>query len=215
MSNTELITTENMEAYGRAAQDDAVQRMLKFVKGDFLVNKEIVPLGSVFLAHTKAWTKSWIHFDDKKVVERKNYKMILGERVPERDQIPDQDETKWEKDPNGKPQDPWSLQYLLPFENMETGAVDIFVASSFGGRRAIGSLCDTWYKRTRREAKHGQPIIKIGVTSFPTKNWGDVKAPLLEIIGWDDSEQGVTVKDIDPNTLNQGAAEVMNDEIPF
>lgn len=206
-------TQQGMDSYGREAQNDSgFQKMLKFVKGDYKIDDEDVPVGTVYLAHTAAWTKTWVHFVDKKVVERRVYRMINSERAPERDQIPDNDMASWPLDPNGKPMDPWALQYLLPMENMETGEVQIFVASSFGGRRAVGTVCTAWHKRASRHPQGGQPIVKIGVTTFPTKNWGDVKAPIFEIIGWDDTSTKETSKPVD---MKQVKHDEMNDAIPF
>jgi hypothetical protein len=210
----ELTTDREVENIANAAREDAgFQKMLKFKKGDYWLDNEEVPLGSVYLAHAKAWAKTWIHFENKLVVERRVYKVALGDRVPERDQIPNNDQSTWPKDPNGKPIDPWALQYLVPFENMENGDVQIFVAQSFGGRRAIGALCTAWAKRVMKNPKSGQPIIKLDVTSFPTKNWGDVKAPLFEIIGWDDTVAGQVVKQIDMEKVKP--ADQFDDEIPF
>lgn len=212
MSDQQLMKNE-AENIGREAQQDAgFLKLLKFKKGDYFCDGEEVPMGSVFLAHCKSWTKAWIHFEDKKVVERKIYRIALGERAPERDQIPDNDQAAWAKDPTGKPQDPWSHQYLVPFENMETGDVRIFVGSSFGARRAVGELCSTWAKRCSREQKNGQPLVKLGVTTFPTKNWGDVKRPVFEIIGWDDTATGDQVKAVD---IDKVKYDQFNDDIPF
>jgi hypothetical protein len=215
MTNQDITSNREAENIANEAQQDAsFQKMLKFKKGDYWCDNEEVALGTVYLVHAKAWAKTWIHFENKQVVERKVYRVALGERAPERDQIPNNDQETWPKDPNGKPQDPWALQYLLPFENMETGDVQIFVAQSFGGRRAVGDLCTQWAKRAGRNPKSGQPIVKIGVTTFPTKNWGDVKAPKFEIIGWDDTVTGQAVKTVDMTKVDSSKAQ-FDDEIPF
>lgn len=217
MSNQEMTNNREAENIAREAQTDAgFQKMLKFKKGDYVCDGEEVEIGTVYLAHCKAWTKTWVKFVDKKVTERKVYRISLGERAPERDQLPDNDPAAWSIGPDKKPQDPWALQYLLPFENQETGDVQIFVAQSFGGRRAVADLCTAWAKRAGRHPHGGQPIIKLEVTTFPTKNWGDVKRPIFEVIGWDDrvGQPGGTaeVKTVDVQKIKQ---DEMDDEIPF
>lgn len=215
MSDQALTPNEQQELENlkKATRDDVrFQKMLKFKKGDYFCGEEQIPLGTVYLAHTKSLVKTYIHFVDKKVVERKIYRAALGETCPDRHEIPDNDESLWPKDAAGKPQDPWPLQYLVPFENMENGDVHIFVGQSVGGRRAIIELVDTYLKRASRERKTGQPIIKLATTTFPSKNWGDVKAPLFDIIGWDDTVAGAVAKQVDLEAVKKAE---FNDEIPF
>ena len=208
----QLTTTQHeLDNFETEAQADAgFQAMLKFRKGKYICEDEEVPIGTQYIAHCRAWAKTWVHFIDKKVVERKVYRVINGEHAPERDELPDNDQSKWPV-LNGKPQDPWVHQYLIPFESQETGDVQIFVAQSFGGRRAVGELCTAWVKRVKREPKAGQPIITLETAIMPTKNWGDVDRPKFEIVGWDDT--GLTPKEVNAEKLTLAAD--MNDEIPF
>lgn len=81
---------ENIRA---TAQEDAgFEKIFKFKKGDFLIDQEKIPLGTEYVAHAKAWTKCWIKFIDGEVKERKMYRVALGERPPEREELDDQDE---------------------------------------------------------------------------------------------------------------------------
>jgi hypothetical protein len=210
----ELMTNREAENIVNEAREDAgFQKMLKFKKGDYWCDGEEIPLGTVYLAHCKAWTKTWVHFELSSVVERKVYRVALGERAPERDQLPDNDESKWPMGPNGKPQDPWVLQYLLPLEDQGSGDVQIFVAQSFGGRRAISELCTAWGRRVTKNPKGGQPIIQIGKAMMPTKKWGDVPRPDFEVIGWDDT--AVEHKAVDMAAVSLKQSNEFNDEIPF
>lgn len=198
---------ENIESEAR--EDTGFSSMLKFKKGEYYCDGELVPMGTQYLAHCKAWTKTWIHFVDKKVTERKIYRVALGERAVERDELSDNDQGTWPRDPNGKPMDPWVLQYLVPFEDQESGNVRIFVAQSFGGRRAVGDLCTAWAKRARRDPKCGQPIIMLAKVNMPTKNWGDVPRPSFEVLAWDDTVQ--VTKEVEVEKVKQD----FDDEIPF
>lgn len=205
--------TSNREAQNIAdeAQKDAgFQSMLKFKKGDYYCDGEEVPLGTQYLAHCRAWTKTWVHFVDKQVVERRVYRVANGERAPERDEIPDNDESQWPIGPNDRPQDPWVLQYLLPLENQTNGDVHIFVAQSFGGRRAVSEICTKWAKRAARDPKGGQPVIKLGKAMMPTKKWGDVPRPDFVFVGWDDGAEQL-VQEVDMDQVK----EPFDDEIPF
>ena len=88
----ELTTNREAENIINEAQSDAgFQKMLKFKKGDYYCDGEVIPLGTVYLAHCKAWTKTWVFFIDKKVVERKIYRVAPGQKAPDRDQLSDND----------------------------------------------------------------------------------------------------------------------------
>jgi hypothetical protein len=116
-----------------AAKEDTFERMLKFTKGDFFVGDDQVPLGTEYLAHCVAWTKCWIKFVDKKLVDKKMYRVSRGERPLDRNDLDEIEKANTDKDP-------WSFQYMLPLESMESGEVLIFTSSSIGGRRAVSEL---------------------------------------------------------------------------
>jgi hypothetical protein len=194
--------------------------MLKFKKGEYFCDGEEVPLGTQYIAHCIGWTKTWVHFEDQKVVERKIYRVARGEKAPERDRLPDNDESKWPIGINRQPADPWVYQYLLPMEDQQSGEVRIFVGSSFGGRRAVADLCSAYARHSTKNKGSGQPIISLQMLMMPTKNFGDVPRPHFEIVGWDEVSQ--------PGSANTAAREPIrtvseavlkkqefDDEIPF
>lgn len=196
---------------GEAAQEDAgFEKMLKFKKGHYYMDNDEVPLGTQLVAHTVGWTKCWIKFVEQKVAARHVYRMIRGDRPVDRDELDDNDHTKWAMGLNGQPRDPWTLQYLLPMEDPETGAVFIFVTGSFGGRRAVADVCAAWGRKAVKQPGCGQPIIRLRETMMPSKKFGDVPRPLFEIIGWDGVREG-----IDEVNAEELKREDLDDEIPF
>lgn len=177
-----------------AETDAGFMKMLKFKKGDYWCDGEEIALGTQLVAHAVAWTKAWIKFENRTVVERRIYRISKGEHAPERDRlvdaegkVMDADESFWPMGINGKPADPWVYQYLLPMES-KNGEVRIFVASSFGGRRAVADVCSAWGRRRAKQPNCGQPIIKLEKLMMPTRNYGDVPRPYFEIIGWDEGD---------------------------
>lgn len=205
--------SQEVDNIGREADTDTYQQMIKFKKGDYWCGEDEIELGTRYIAHCIGWTKSWVHFENRAMVERRNYRVAKGERAPERDQIPNNDPATWPMGLDGKNRaDPWVLQYLLPLENPETGEVHIFVGSSFGSRRAVGTLCSA-YARHAAKGDTAQPIIELQATSFPTKNYGDVDAPLFTIVAWDSGESA----DVQPELKldDSKSANDLDDEIPF
>lgn len=197
------------------ASNETFQRMIKFKRegevAGYWCDGEEIQLGTQMVAHALAWTKCWIKFVDKQVVERKIYRIAKGDRAPERDALPDKDERTWAIGLNGRPADPWVLQYLLPLEDLE-GEVRIFVGGSFGARRAVSELCSAYGRRRVKDPKTGQPIIRLQKALMPTRNFGDVPRPLFEIVGWDDAGVRAAVKEIDQEAMKKAQ---FDDEIPF
>lgn len=197
-----------------AQQDAGYAELLKFKKGEFFIGDELIPLGSEYLAHAIGWTKSWVKFVDGEVVERKTYRVAKGEQPPEREELGDDDKDAWPEGLDGKPSDPWSLQYLLPLEKIHSGGdLVIFTTSSFGGRRAVADLCSTYVKRMKKNADCGQPIVKLSKVDMPTKKFGKVPRPDFQIIGWDEPSQDIDV--LPPDKGGNGGGGKFDDEIPF
>jgi hypothetical protein len=201
-----------------AAQEDAgFEKILKFKKGDFLIGDENVPLGTEYVAHVRAWGKCWIKFVDGEMADRKMYRVALGEKPPEREELDDQDENGWPVGLDGKPADPWVFQHLLPLEDPASGKVVIFVTSSFGGKRAVADLCGEYAKRAAKNPDCGQPIIKLRGSVMPTKKFGKVPCPLFEVIGWDEAPPsgGVEIISPTPPVTPKDSKDAFGDEIPF
>jgi hypothetical protein len=193
-----VITTNDMteaDNIALAVQEEAnFDKLLKFRKGAYFIGNDTVPLGTEFLAHAVAWTKTWIKFVDGKVADRKLYRVARGEKPPDRDDLDDLD-LIGKKTADNKSADPWVFQYLLPFENIETGEVLIFTTASIGGQQAVRELCDNFAKRIKN-GQRGQPIIQLAVAEMPTKNFGMVQRPNFEIVGWDASGNATTPENL-------------------
>jgi hypothetical protein len=144
------------------------------------------------------------------VVERQTYRVALGERPRERENLDDLEKANWPEGIDGKPADPWTLQHLLPLERVSDGEVVIFTTPSFGGRLAVADLCKVYAKRAEKNANCGQPIVKLAKTEMPTKKFGRVPRPHFEIVRWDDPPSGF---DKAPPSIVPG--DDFDDSIPF
>jgi hypothetical protein len=126
--------------------------------------------------------RGWTRFDDGKRTGRHIGKLSDGYKPPPREQLSDPDPLTWtEKDANGKPKDPWSLQWYLPLVNVETGDVVTFVTGSNGGDAAIKNLCRSYGRNLHR----GRPIVALKVRGYKHKSFGLIKTPELPIIDWE------------------------------
>jgi hypothetical protein len=187
-NNAVAIRSEEAEYILAAAKQDAgFDKILKFKKGVYVVDDKTIPLGTEFLAHTTAWTKCWIKFIDGEFMERKLYRVALGEQPAEREDLDDLDQSTWKLGIDGKPADPWILQYMLPMETLSSGDIVVFCSQSAGGKLAVSDICGAYARRCKKGVL-GQPVVKLGCTMMPTKKFGDVQRPLFEVVSWDDGE---------------------------
>lgn len=216
MNEVEKILSQDLPAVQEAAallnaanEDAGFEKLLKFKKGVYYTDAQVVEWGTELICHCVGWTKCWIKFKDSQVVDRKMFRVAEGRRPPEREELDDK-EMIGVKDPKtGMSADPWVYQYLLPMED-KAGELLVFVTSSVGGKRAVADLCKSYSRRAQRTGHSEQPVIKLGGTVMPTRMFGDVPRPSFEIIGWDSSREGI--KEVKaPDTLRQE----MDDEIPF
>ena len=208
---TNLPATEAENIANAASEDAGFEKMMKFKKGDYWLDNREVPHGTTYIAHAIGWTKTWVHFENGMVVDRKIYRVARGEKPVERDRLDCLDETTWPFGLDGKRRmDPWVYQYLLPMEDPKTNEVCLFVTGSFGGRRAVADVCTAWGRRNVKNPGCGQPIVKLGKAMMPTKHYGDVPRPNFEIVGWDEMQR--VVKDVDVKELSK---DQFDDAIPF
>jgi hypothetical protein len=210
------LETEADNILAAAKEDAGFDKLLKFIKGKYYVgpkeSRTEIPLGSQFIAHASQWTKCWIKFADGKVVQRHMGKVAEGYVPPEREELDDTDQGKWAI-VDGKPRDPWRLDYILPMEEMEKGEVCVFTTPSIGGHIAVSDLCAAYAKRVKKGLR-GPPVVQLGVADMPTKKYGMVPRPDFIIEGWDDAAGGGGGVD-EMKIINATKRGDMDDEIPF
>jgi len=201
----------NLEA--AAAQDAGLQRMLKFRKGAFYIGEEEVDAGTEYIAHPIGWTKCWIKFVNNQFIERKVYRVASTVRVPDRDELGDMDSALWGPGMQGEHTDPWSMQYLLPLEDPESGEIVVFVTPSTGGKRAVSELCGTYARRASRDKNLGLPLVSLRAGEMKTGKYGTVDRPIFKIEGWTNTPHDEPKTAVASAALSAGTD--LDDEIPF
>lgn len=212
----------------RAAQEDAgFAKMLKFKKGRYFDSDgNEIPLGTEYVAQPRGWSKCWIKFRGGTVQERKLYRMsdTPVSEIPDRQDLDDNDPTTWEPGLDGRPADPWVLQSILPLEDPKSGELILFVASSWGGTRAIGTLVNNWARRVAT-VDDGVPIVSLDTSSFESKKFGEVQSPAFKVSGYGFASQPAPARTpIEPprnvnsaieRAVEQNRTKSFDDEIPF
>lgn len=105
--------------------------------------------------------------------------------VVNREKLGDLDENMWPYDTNGKQSDPWAHTVYIPFVTPDGGTLYTFSTHSFYGRDAAYRLLKA-YGDEARQHPGCYPVVRIGTASNPTKKYGDVDGPTLQIVDWQD-----------------------------
>jgi hypothetical protein len=188
-------------------QSSELGRLLKFVKGAYTIGDDDVPIGTEMIAHVDQIARGWVKFRDNKVVDQRIGKPVDGFVMPPRNELDDRDEAQWERDASGAKRDPWTQQYYLPMENVETGDVAVFVTGSHGGCSAISKLLKVF----ARNAGAGLPIIRLTVASYKHRTYGRIETPDFPIVG----RTGVPAQPTQTIEPAGASARELDDEIPF
>jgi hypothetical protein len=119
-----------------------------------------------------------------------------GYRIPDRENLGDNDESAWPVDSKGKRRDPWQETAMLPLVDAASKAVFTFSTSSWGGRTAIGALMKE-YAVHARQKPNDLPIVELGSGTKTSQDptIGRYKIPTLKIIGWTDAGPAMLLLD--------------------
>ena len=207
------------DGWGDAAAE-ASERMirgtlLKFADWRWTTGKEAPPVADGTKLVALATVAMWVRWEDKKPAE---YRMReSGRRLPDREELGHNDESQWDKDLSGEPQDPWRNTRLVYLVNPSTAAAFTFSTSSWGGRGAVSDLGDQ-IARMRSVHADAVPIVELRAAEMPTK-YGRKSKPVFKIVEWKtaDAEQAAPVER--QITMQKAKQEVarndMDDEVPF
>ena len=200
-----------------------VGKLLKFSKGDYLLGEGAEPVdqGTVVVAAIDQLLIGWIRWENAKPAEHRMVLVASGQYPPLRHDLGYLDQANWEADNNGKPRDPWQYSAYLPLLSM-AGDLWTFSTSSQGGHGAIGKLSRA-YAHHRRKAPDELPRISLKSDSYlhPDRQYGRIKVPLFELVGWEAkdrvvaalAETGLTPDELPPTAVDRSSD--MDDDIPF
>jgi hypothetical protein len=170
-----------LEAAAESA--DSVGKLLKFSKGRWFVGDDEVRPGTEYVAHVSQVMRGWIRFDGGKVAQRLVGKIADGFKPPSREELGDNDTTKWDKDSQGKPRDPWTLQWYLPLVGVENSDLLTFVTGSRGGISALSDLCRIYGSKERNGAL---PVVALETRNYKHETFGRIDTPHFGLVGWDE-----------------------------
>lgn len=181
--------TNFFEDYGnQSTRRNIVGKILKFSKGDYICDDEEVPLGTKYVVLMDQLLIGWIKWWDNKPESQEMGLLVEGFVPMKREQLGDTDKAEWETDASGKPRDPWQFTNYLVLKPVgaktEEANLLTFPASSQGAVGTVQELCRT-YGKAMRQRPDEWPVVEIGARVYDHKEWGRIKAPTLEVVGWE------------------------------
>jgi hypothetical protein len=217
-TSTDLVLSPQEEA--KALLDEAnksAQVILKFKEDHFHIRDEPVELGTRYYAHPVHWERQWLRFHENKVTERIRVKVSTKKLLPGRNTLSD-------PELEGTKEDPWTLQNVIPLENVETGELVTFSSSTAGGKIGIEGLVRAYAKAVLAGKARGLPIIELKIGSFRSGYGKDVPCPDFPIVDWENPETAASVvpEVIPPQPKNpkrpldhDAVGSELDDDIPF
>src|SRR3954469_15561729 len=164
---------------------------LKFSKGEYIAgqNKEELRLGKRLVVNMPGMQLGWVRWSQGKRVENRMSLLIERRRIEARDELGDSDESLWDRDDRGDPQDPWVLTYSVELSDPANSEVYSFSTTSRGGEKAFGKLLKAFSTKHRMEPNL-LPIVELQRESYNHTNsrFGKIYNPLLPIVGWTDAD---------------------------
>jgi hypothetical protein len=155
---------------------------------------------------------AWVKWSAGKPVEYRMRKP--GERLPDRDELGDLDESAWDWGPDGNPKDPWQNTRFVYFVDPTTAEAYTFSTSSWGGRQAVNDLAEQ-IQRMRFGKPGASPLVELHAAPMTTK-FGKKSKPFFKVVDWHGGEPR---KEDPPPALalaeNRAASMALDDEIPF
>jgi len=179
--------------------------ILKFTKdGQFaLSDTDSIPDGTRCAAQVNLVQTGWVKWRDGQIEKRVVGAVADGFVPPARDTLGDTDESLWDRDPSGKPRDPWQFQMVLPVTRVDTGETVNFTTGSRGGLNAVNKLIRIYGSRVSRK-QGGLPIVELKADFYKHREFGKIYFPKFTIVNWTD-DRG------QPMSVDQE----LNDQIPF
>lgn len=204
MNDIAIIKDDGFSVAEKSSETLISGKMLKFNDGRYTVDKtELLPPNTVLAAVGSVTV--WVHWVDGKPAEHRITQS--GQQHPEREELPDLDESAWPPGLNDEPSDPWRDTRYLHLIDPQTGADYTFVTDSFGGRRAVHDL-KSQIANVRFAHPNAVAIVQPASTTMKT-HFGLKMRPAFKVVGWRGKQEKAPPQAIEPRK------ESINDDIPY
>lgn len=194
-AQTELTQTDDADIAAIAAEardlseDKFVGLPLKFVKSKWLKavdnEKQEISATMPFVVDIRSYKRGWIKWQDRKPVYKLLGRPIDNFVSPVRDRLGDLDQSRWPRNNKNEPVDPWQENFSIVMRDVTTDDLVTWTTTSWFGQKALGALL-TAYVRDRKQHPGLSPVVLLLSEDKSTANYGDVSAPVLKLVDWQD-----------------------------
>jgi hypothetical protein len=208
----DMVTTQyDVSAFDEAAESiqGASEPTVRFIKSDWYFNdgeKIEIPRGTMIVGNVFEAVRGWIRFgkDEQgktELAERRVGKVADRYQPEPREALGFDDQSKWETDDKGNPQDPWAA--TIEFPAILIGAQSnhrvVCAGTSKGYHGAMKRLFQAFSKQSRMNPGKA-PVIELGRTHYDHAKWGLTHSPTLTVA---DSEDEVEIVKEEPKQVAQ------------
>ena len=155
-------------------------------KGKYLARDETeIPSGREFVLAYDQIQCGFIKFNGPgRMPDRKMGPMFGGFIPPNVEDLPDRDQSTWDRNDRGELRDPWQYQVMLPLYSPDDNAAFIFSTSSKTGLNAVAKLVFV-ARKMQRTTPDDYPLVKLEVSNFQHRDpyVGKVEIPVFKAIG--------------------------------
>jgi hypothetical protein len=186
--------------------------LLKFADWRWSKGKEALEVKEATRLVALGTAAAWVRWSGGKPAEYRVRE--VGRRLPDREELGDQDEADWEAGPSGEPRDPWQSTRFVYLVDPMTAEAFTFSTSTWGGRGAVADLGDQ-IQRMRYANPGAVPVVELHAAPMLTK-FGRKSKPWFKVVDWKmtGAAPGATPQIESKNTITE-TSKVMDDEIPF
>jgi hypothetical protein len=190
--------TENyFEKYGRAATTHSIiGRLLKFNKfGEYRAGQEEeeIECGTRMAVYMNSFCVGFQKWEDNRPADRVMGAVGKGYVPPRREDLGDNDKSRWDTFDDGRPRDPWQFTNMIVVIELETSNLFTFSTTSRGGLDAVGQLALKYGERLRQHPGE-MPVVELDRNKYQhsDRKVGEVRIPILRIVDW------IPLKDLPP-----------------
>jgi hypothetical protein len=133
-----------------------------------------------FLVNPQELIDTWTKFVGGQFVERRVYRAAHFEFAPERAELGDLDETKWDWSGN-KRRDPWLRAGYIPMKVVGDNETLAFRATGAGAIGEVGELVGM-YASTARDGK--VPVVRLASRSYESTHGNLIYVPVFKLLSW-------------------------------
>jgi hypothetical protein len=212
--STELTTTNTSDGWSDAAAEAGERiikgTLLKFSDWNWSKGKEGTKIDEGYKLVALDTAAAWVKWQDSKPAE---YRMRQpGQKLPDREELGDDDESAWETGPDDNPRDPWRNTRFVYLIDPLTAEAFTFSTSSWGGRGAVSDLADQ-IQRVRYARPGAVPMVELHAAPMLTK-YGKKSKPFFKVIDWRGGGE-VEPKQIEESKKGTPTERAFDDQIPW